>query len=188
MFVILLLAGLAQADTWTLDSTHSKVGFRVSHMMVSSVEGRFGGVTGTLDFEPGKVGDLDIEVEVDMATIDTANAKRDGHLQAAGFLDVANHPSMRFESRKVKVTRGGEFDLSGDLTLRGVTKPITLHGSGLALAVTDPWGNERVGAHATAIINRQDFGVTWNQALEAGGVLVGDEVHLRIDVEFTKDK
>jgi len=187
MFLSVLLAASAFAGTWSLDPAHSKVGFRVSHMMVSSVEGEFPDVSAKLDLEPGKVADLSVQVEVEMKTVDTNEPKRDAHLRSAEFLDVEKFPTMRFVSKKVKPNKDGGFDVFGELTLHGVTKAVTLEAKGLQQAVTDPWGNKRVGVHATATIDRQEFGVAFSQTLDGGGVLVGDEIELRIDAEFTLD-
>ena len=182
--LLLLAPSLASAGTWKLDPTHSHVGFAVTHMMISEVEGEFGGVEGTLEYEVGKLDGMKLDVSVDMTTVDTRNADRDAHLAKADFLDVARFPTMTFVATKVKSTGKGSFDVIGDLTIKGVTKQVTLHGKGLAAAVKDPWGNTRVGASATAVIDRQDFGVSFNQALDAGGVLVGDEVTLQLSAEF----
>ncbi len=182
---LLLASTAAHAETWQIDPTHTRVGFRVSHMMVSSVEGSFPDVSGTLDLQPGKLSDAKVSVEVTMNTVSTGNDQRDEHLRTSDFLDVANHPTMTFSSTGLKAKRGG-FELTGDLTIRGVTKRVTFTGTGLDQVAVDPWGNKRMGAHATTIVNRQDFGVAWNQALETGGLLVGDELPLQIDVEFTR--
>lgn len=186
IFASLLLGGTAEAATWSVDASHTRVGFRVTHMLISSVEGQFPGVTGTLEFEPGQLDDLSVTVEVDMTTVDTRNEKRDGHLKGPDFLHVEAHPTMTFASTDVKARRDGSFDLIGDLTIRGVTKQVTLQGTGLTQSIVDPWGNERVGARAVATIDRQDFGVSWNQSLDAGGMVVGDELELQIDVEFVR--
>jgi polyisoprenoid-binding protein YceI len=182
----LFLPAAAQAGEWQLDPAHSRVGFRVAHMMVTYVEGGFDEVSATLDYEVGKLDDLSVEVTVDVASVDTDNDKRDEHLRASDFLDVANHPNMTFVSTGVKPLKNGRFELTGDLTLRGVTKPVTLTATGLDSAVRDPWGNLRVGASATGVIDRQDFGVSYSQLLETGGLAVGNEVELRIDVVFTQ--
>lgn len=186
MALSVLLPLSAQAAEWQLDTAHSKVGFRVTHMMVTSVEGSFDELSATLDYEPGDLKNLSTEVTVQMESVDTQNGKRDDHLRNSDFFDVPNHPTMTFTSTKVKPGKDGSFDLIGDLTLRGVTKEITLHAKGLDSVVKDPWGNLRVGASATGTLNRQDFGVEWNQVLEAGGFAVSDEVEMRIDVVFTR--
>lgn len=175
----------ALADTWELDPAHSRVGFGVTHLMVSTVEGRFPAAQATLDYEVGAVRDLEVTVDIDVASIDTNNEQRDEHLRSADFFDVAQFPAITFRSTGVKASRKG-FEIAGDLTIKGVTKRVTLKGTGLEAAVTDPWGNQRVGATATTTVNRKDFGLTWNQTLETGGVLVGDDVELRLQVEFIK--
>lgn len=181
---LLLVPGLASAGTWTLDPAHSHVGFAVSHMMISEVEGEFGGVEGSLTYDVGQLSSMKLSVTVDMTTVDTRNADRDAHLAKEDFLDVAKFPTMTFVAKSVKSTGDGTFDVVGDLTIKGVTKSVTLHGKGLTQAVTDPWGNQRVGAKATAVIHRKDFGVSYNQTLDAGGVMVGDEVTLSLSAEF----
>lgn len=190
-FLLPLLAfvgNTAFASTWSIDPSHTRVGFEVSHMTISSVEGGFTGVTGTLEYDVGKLTDLKVTVEVDMATVDTGNADRDGHLAKEDFLDVAKYPKMTFVSKKVKSKGKGEFELIGDLTLRGVTRPVTLVGKGLDQSIVDPWGNTRVGAKATGVINRKEFGVNYGAVLDQGGVMVGDEVTLNLSVEFVQAK
>ncbi|MEZ4316245.1 MAG: YceI family protein [Myxococcota bacterium] len=182
----LFAPSLAWAGSWTIDPAHTRVGFEVSHMMISSVEGDFSDVSGKASFEPGDLKSLSVQVEVGIASVDTRNADRDAHLVKADFFDVANHPKMTFVSTRVKPGKDGTFELTGNLTLRGVTKPIVLVGKGLDQVVKDPWGNERVGASATGTLNRHDFGVSFNQALETGGVLVGDEVTLNLAVELIR--
>jgi len=179
-----LLATPAEAGTWKLDPAHSHVGFSVTHMMISEVEGEFAGIEGSLAYEVGQLDELQLEVTVDMATVDTRNADRDAHLAKPDFLDVAKHPTMTFVATKVVPGSKGAFDVVGDLTIKGITKEVTLRAKGLQASVVDPWGQTRVGAKATAVIDRQDFGVRFNQALDAGGVLVGDEVTLELSAEF----
>ena len=183
---LLFVASPAVAGTWQLDPSHSRVGFSVTHMMISEVQGEFAGVTGTLDYEVGKLGALQLDVVVDMATVDTRSADRDAHLAKPDFLDVAAFPTMRFVSTRVDVKKDGSFDVVGKLTIKGVTREVTLAGKGLAAAVKDPWGNTRVGATATGTINRKDFGVSYNQVLDAGGVMVGDTVTLSLAAEFVQ--
>lgn len=187
MFIALASLLTAHAATWNLDPAHSRVGFQVSHMTISSVEGVFGDVDATLDYEVGQLKDLGVQVTVAMASVDSGNADRDAHLRKEDFLHVEKFPEMTFTSTKAKATKGG-FELTGDLTIRGVTKKVTFTGTGLEQAVTDPWGNERVGARATAVIDRHDFGVSYNQTLDRGGLLVGDQVTIELAVEFVKAK
>lgn len=184
----LLLSLPAQAATWAVDASHTRIGFKVRHLMVSWVQGEFGDVSGTVEYDPADPTKTKAEVTVQMASVDTRDAKRDEHLRSADFFDVQKHPTMTFRSKEVKKADGGKLAMSGDLTIRGVTKPVTFTVDGLGQPVKDPWGNQRVGASATATINRQDFGVNWNANLDSGGVVVGDEVQLVIDVELIAKK
>ncbi len=177
---------LAHAGTWNLDASHSRVGFRVKHMMVSSVEGQFTDVSGTLQAEPGDLKNASVEVTVQMASVDTSNEDRDNHLRADDFFGVEAHPTMTFVSRKFKAKKDGSFEIVGDLTIRGNTKSVTFTGEGLGQSITDPWGNERMGATATATIDRQDFGVKYSQVLDQGGLAVGNDVKIQLDVEFVR--
>jgi polyisoprenoid-binding protein YceI len=169
--------------TWTVDASHAELGFAVRHLMISTVRGRFGAVTGAVTFDEQQPENSKIDVTIDVTSIDTRQEMRDNHLRSADFFDVENHPNIHFVSTKVDGDVNGDFQVTGDLTIRGTTRSVTLdvtnEGRGL-----DPWGNERVGISATGKIKRSDFGLTWNQALEAGGVAVGDEVKLSLDVEL----
>jgi polyisoprenoid-binding protein YceI len=171
--------------TWNIDPAHSHVEFSVRHLMISTVRGRFGIVRGTIqsdDADPAK-GRVDIEIDVD--SIDTRESQRDAHLRSADFFDVEKFPKITFRSTRITDVNGERFTLVGDLTIRGVTREV-------ALDVTsegrnrDPWGGERAGFSATTKIKRSDFGLTWNQALETGGVVVGDDVKISLDVETVK--
>lgn len=168
-------------STYVLDTSHANVGFSVRHLMISKVHGRFTGVKATL--ETGAT--PSVKAEVDLSTIDTREEKRDGHLRSADFFDVANHPTMTFVSTGVSGDITSEFTLKGDLTIRGVTRPLELKVEALG-AAKDPWGNERLGYEAKGSFNRSDFGITWNAALEAGGVVVSDKVDVALDLEFIK--
>ena len=173
----------AQAKVWTIDSSHSTVGFKVRHMMVSWVRGSFDKVEGTITYDPAKPAATQAHVRIDVSSIDTGSDKRDAHLQEGDFFDVANHPAITFESKAVKnVTKTG-LDLVGDLTLRGVTREVTLKVTDLAGPMKSPWGSTSVGASATAVISREEFGLKWNKVLDAGGLLIGKDVHLALDVE-----
>jgi polyisoprenoid-binding protein YceI len=171
-------------QTWNFDTAHSTVGFWVKHMMFAKVRGEFTSWTGSLSFDPADLGTLKVEAKIDAASINTGNEARDNHLRSGDFFDVEQHPSLTFGSSKVEGS-GDRLKVYGDLTLHGVSKPVVLDvertGSG-----KDPWGNERVGFHAKTTINRKDFGLGWNQALEAGGVLVGEEIHIEIEVQAIK--
>lgn len=175
-------AGVAR---WAIDPSHTLAEFSVRHLMISRVKGRFGQLSGTITVDPNDLTGAEIDVEIDVASIDTRDAQRDEHLRSADFFDVANHPKMHFKSREVIYKGGENYEVIGDLTIRGVTRPVTLNAT-YEGRVTDPWGNERIGFSATAELNRQDFGLTWNQALEAGGVLVGDKVNIHLEVEAVR--
>ena len=174
-------------STWTVDPTHVEVGFSVRHFMISTTRGRFGTVTGTVLFDEAHPQNSRIDVTVDVSSVDTRNTQRDDHLRSPDFFDVANHPTMRFVSKSIQGDiKRGEFRVIGDLTIRGVTKEVTLDVTGDGSVIKDPWGGERTGFSARGKINRSDFGLTWNVALEAGGVAVSDDVRIEIDVELVK--
>lgn len=169
-----------KAGTWHLDPSHSEVQFSVRHMMISKVRGTFGVKSATI-YAPENPLDARVEASVDVASIDTKDEGRDQHLRSADFFDVENHPTMQFRSTGVRI-QNGDMLVDGDLTIRGVTKPatFTLEFGGFG---TDPWGNYKAGATAKSVINREDFGLTWNAALETGGVLVGKDVTIELDLQ-----
>jgi polyisoprenoid-binding protein YceI len=171
--------------TWTIDPAHTTVGFSAKHMMFTTVRGRFNQLAGQVTLDPTRPEGGLVEVELDAASIDTGVEQRDGHLRSADFLDTEAHPRITFRSRKVEggaLRDGGRYKLSGDLTIRGVTHEVHLDvrydGKG-----KDPWGSERMGFTASGSFDRRDFGLTWNQVLEAGGVLVSNEVKIEIEVQ-----
>lgn len=175
----------ASAGTvWTIDETHSLVEFAVKHMMITTVKGRFGRVAGTVTLPDGDVTKGTVQVTIDTGSIDTRNDQRDGHLKSPDFFDVAQFPTITFTSTRV-VAAGDGWQLSGDLTMHGVTKPVTLAltdgGEG-----KDPWGNQRRSFWATGTIDRRDFGLTWNQTLEAGGMLVSTDVKLHFEIQLVR--
>lgn len=172
------------AAEWRIDTNHSAAQFAVKHMMVSTVRGAFEKMTGTVNYDPAAPENASVKVEIDVSTVNTRNAKRDGHLKSPDFFDVAKYPTMTFESTKVQKAGSG-LKLTGNLTLHGVTKEVTFDVDGPAEPVKSR-GGLRTGATATAKISRKDFGLTWNRMLEAGGVTVGDEVDLIIDIEMTQ--
>jgi polyisoprenoid-binding protein YceI len=184
--VSLLLAGAstAQAQTWTIDQAHSAAHFAVRHMMVSTVRGDMGKITGTMNFDPKQPSAGSIEASIDMTGIDTREPGRDTHLKGADFFDVATFPAMTFKSKKIESLAGGGFKVTGDLTMRGVTKEVVLDVEPLRPAIKDQRGATRTGTTATTTINRQDFGVKWSRMLDGGGVVVSDEVSITIDVEL----
>ena len=186
--VALALPAFAQAATWTLDPAHTSVQFSVRHLMVSTVRGAFGKVTGSVEADEKDLARSKIQATIDAASIDTRVEKRDAHLKSPDFLDVARYPTITFVSKRIEQADPGHFKVTGDLTLHGVTREVSLDVEGPTPEIKDPRGNTRAGAQATTKINRKDFGVVWNQVLETGGVAVGDEVTITIDVEATKDK
>lgn len=172
-------------STWTIDASHSHVEFAVRHMMVATAKGRFSEVSGTILYDGSNLESAKINVEIPIASIDTKQEQRDAHLKSPDFFDVENHPIATFVSKRISGDNNGEFQIVGDLTLRGVTKEITLqaesHGS-----VRDPWGMDRAGFSATTKINRHDFKLDWNATLETGGFVVAPDVKLSFDIEIVK--
>ena len=172
--------------TWTIDPVHSNAEFKVRHMMISNVKGEFKGIKGALKLNDADLTQSAVEVSIDATTIDTGEAQRDGHLKTADFLDVEKFPTLTFKSTRVSKSKSGEVKVSGDLTIHGVTRNVELDVEGPSAPMKDPWGNSRIGLSATTRINRKDFGLTWNAALETGGILVGEEVNITLDVQFIK--
>lgn len=169
--------------TWTLDNAHTKVGFDVRHMMISKVHGSFKDFEVELTFDPENLENTTIKAQIDAQSIDTNQADRDAHLHSKDFFNVEEHPTLVFESTSFKKTGGDKVELVGDLTIRGVTKPVTLKGKQLG-PVKNPFTSQTtIGYSLKGAINRDDFGLNWNQALEAGGVLVGKEINLTIEAE-----
>jgi len=171
--------------TWSVDPSHSHVEFAVKHLMISTVKGRFGVVRGTVRIDETDPVQGLAEIEIDADSIDTGQAQRDAHLRSADFFDVERFPKLIFRSTRIADVSDGGFTLTGDLTIHGVTREVSLdvtrEGRG-----KDPWGGERSGFSATAKIKRSDFGLTWNQLLETGGLAVGDEIRISLDVEVVK--
>jgi len=172
--------------TWKIDPAHSNAQFSVRHLMISNVKGEFTRVSGQVRFDPDRPQSLSVEATIDVGTINTREPDRDTHLKSADLFDVTNHPAITFKSQRAEKGPDG-LKVAGDLTIRGVTREVTLEVDGPTPPMKDPWGFTRVGASATTRINRKDFGLTWNQALETGGVLVGDEVRISIDVELVEE-
>ena len=172
------------AGTYSLDVSHSNVGFVVRHLMVSKVRGSFTDFSGTVTIADDPA-ESHVEVEVQLASIDTRDEQRDGHLRSADFFDVEQHPTMTYKSTKVRHDGGNDWTVEGDLTVAGVTQPLTLEVS-FEGGAKDPWGGTRIGFSAKGELNREDFGLTWNQALETGGVLVGKKLTIEIEAEAVK--
>jgi polyisoprenoid-binding protein YceI len=177
---------LAHADNWQIDPMHTSVEFTVRHMMISNVKGTFEKTSGTVTVEGSDPTTAKIDATIDASSINTRVEKRDADLKSPDFLDVAKYPTITFKSTKVEAAGEGKWKVTGDLTLHGVTKPVVLDVESTGTPIKDPFGNTRAGASATTKINRKDFGVAYNKALEAGGVVVGDEVSITIDVEAIK--
>ncbi|MGA2571896.1 MAG: YceI family protein [Terracidiphilus sp.] len=174
------------STTWNIDPVHSVAEFKVKHMMISNVKGKFSGLSGSLTLDESGITKSRVEASIPVATISTGDEQRDGHLKSADFFDAENFPTLTFTSTKAESEGAGELAVTGNLTLHGVTKTVTFAVDGPSAPNKDPWGNLRIGLSATAKINRKDFGLVWNTALETGGVLVGEEVGISLDVEFIK--
>jgi len=172
--------------TWNIDPVHSTVEFKVKHMMISNVKGQFTGVKGTLTLDESKVINSRVEASIDAASINTHEAQRDAHLKSADFFDVEKFPTLSFKSTRITRASDGDLAVAGDLTIHGVTRSVVFTVEGPTAPGKDPWGNTRVGLTATTKINRKDFGLTWNAALETGGILVGDDVTITLEVQFVK--
>ena len=168
---------------WTLDPSHSEVGFSVRHMMISTVRGNFQNFSGTAEFDPESIETGSIQVEIDVSSIDTRDENRDGHLKSADFFDVESYPTITFRSTSVEARGNGAYNVHGELTIKGESRPVTLDAS-FTEVVPDPFGGTRIGVSASTEIDRKEFGLEWNQALETGGVLVGENVGITIDAQL----
>jgi len=176
----------AQNTIWNIDPAHSVAEFKVKHMMIANVKGYFSKITGVLTRDESNVANSSVEVSIEAASIETRDAERDTHLKSADFFDVEKHPFLSFKSNGIKQVQDGELSVGGDLTIHGVTRKVTFDIEGPTPPAKDPWGNTRIAVSGTTKINRKDFGLTWNAALETGGILVGEEVTINLDVEFVK--
>jgi len=182
----LVAPGLLLAAPWEFDPAHTGVHFKVRHLMISSVRGEFEKVSGKIVYDESDVTKSTADIAIETASISTRVAKRDEHLRSPDFLDVAKYPRIAFKSKRVEKAGNGTLKMTGDLTIRGVTKEVILAVEGPSPEIKDPGGNRRVGGQAATKINRKDFGLVWNKGLETGGVVVGDEVEITIDVEIYK--
>ncbi|HWR01530.1 MAG TPA: YceI family protein [Chlorobaculum sp.] len=182
----LLLPAIASASTWTIDADHSSVGFKVKHLMVSNVRGTFEKYRGVVELDDKDITKSKVDVTIDPSSINTNVQKRDEHLRSADFFDVAKYPTMTFVSRKWSRVEKGALKVTGDLTIHGITREVVLNVAPFSQESKDPWGNTRVGTSAGTTINRKDFGLAWNKSLETGGVLVGEEVDIVLEVEMIK--
>jgi polyisoprenoid-binding protein YceI len=180
------LAPQSTTTTWNIDPAHSVAEFKVKHMMVTNVKGQFTAVTGALVLDEADVTRSRVEATIDAASLTTREPQRDAHLRSADFFDVEKFPTLSFRSTRVSRSANGEITMVGDLTIHGVTREVVFTVEGPSAPHKDPWGNIKAGASATTAISRKDYGLTWNAALETGGILVGDEVTITLDVEFGK--
>jgi len=172
--------------TWSIDPVHSIAEFKVKHMMISSVKGHFSKIVGSLTIDESGHANSHVEATIDAASIETRDGQRDAHLKSEDFFHVEKFPALTFQSTSINQVGAGELSVEGELTIRGVTRKVVFIVEGPIGPTKDPWGNTRIGISAITKVNRKDFGLVWNAALEAGGILVGDEVTIALDVQFTK--
>ncbi len=185
---ILSLPAAAASSTWQIDPAHTAAQFAVKHMMISTVRGEFKGVTGAVVWDDADITKSSVNVSIDAATVNTGEPKRDADLRSDHFFEVAKYPTITFRSTRVEPAGAGKLNVTGDLTIHGVSKQVVLDVAGPSAVVKDPMGNSRVAISATTKINRQDFGVKWNATMDGGGAVVGDDVNITIDLEMIKQK
>ena len=172
--------------TWNIDPAHSAAEFKVRHMMIANVKGKFTSLSGVLKLDESDYRNSAVEASIPASSLTTGDDQRDGHLKSADFLDVERFPTLTFKSTGIDLAGGPDYTVAGELTVHGVTKTVTLSVEDVSEPAKDPWGNQRIGLTGSTKINRKDFGLTWNSALESGGVLVGEEVAITLDVQFIK--
>ncbi len=172
-------------NRWNIDAAHSGINFSIRHMVISKVRGRFGAFSGTVELDEGDLSRSRIEAQIEATSIDTGTAQRDGHLKSADFFDAEKYPHLSFKSTRIEAEGKDRYRVTGELTIKDVTREIVLEAETTGKG-TDPWGNERLGFAAHTSLDRKDFGLTWNQALETGGFLVGDRVDIELDVQAVK--
>jgi polyisoprenoid-binding protein YceI len=177
---------VSEAAAYSIDTAHSHAQFKVRHMMIANVRGEFSAVSGSINYHPSNPSASSVEATIDASTISTGDPQRDQHLKSGDFFDVARYPKITFASTNVIASGPGSFEVAGDLTIHGVKKTVALKVEDLTPENRDPWGNMRRGATAKTKINRKNFGLEWNVALEAGGFLVGDDIDITIDVELVR--
>jgi len=176
----------AATTTWQIDPAHTAAGFSVKHMMIATVRGQFKGVTGTVNWDDQDISNSIVDVTIDANTVDTGEPKRDADLKSANFFDVAQYPTITFKSTKIERISAAKMKVAGNLTIHGVTKPVVLDVEGPSGAIKDPYGKTRVALNATTTVNRMDYGVKWNAKMDGGGIVVGDDVNINIDLEMIK--
>jgi polyisoprenoid-binding protein YceI len=182
----LTVSSPAATTTWQIDPAHTAAGFSVKHMMIATVRGQFKGVTGTVNWDDQDLSNSIVDVTIDTNTVDTGEPKRDADLKSANFFDVAHYPAITFKSTKIERISAAKMKVAGNLTIHGITKPIVLDVEGPSGAIKDPYGNTRVALNATTTVNRMDYGVKWNAKMDGGGIVVGDDVNINIDLEMIK--
>lgn len=187
LFLLVMIPHFALAATWKIDPAHTAVEFKIKHLMISWVKGTFTDVEGTAIIDDKSLDQSSVKVQIQTASIDTNNKKRDDHLRSADFFDVATYPTITFVSKKVVVSNGQPVKVVGDLTIRDTTREVELSVEDFSGVVKDPWGNTRRGATATTQIKRKDYGLTWDKMLETGGVVVGDEVRISLEIEMIRE-
>ena len=183
---VLSVPAAAATSTWQIDPAHTAAGFAVKHLMISTVRGQFKGITGTVNWDDQDITKSTVDVTIDANTVDTSEPQRDKDLKSDKFFDVGKYPTITFKSKKIEQVSAGKLKVTGDLTIHGVTKEAVLDIEGPTPAVKDPWGNSRVAVSATTKVNRQAYGVKWNANMDGGGVVVGDDVNITIDLEMIK--
>ena len=186
LLLVLITPVFIYADTWQIDSAHSSIGFTIRHLTVSNVKGNFNKAQGVVMIDDKDITNLRVEIMIDASSVYTGHAQRDEHLKGPDFFDVAKYPTITFISKKVTKTDTNRLRVEGELTIHGVTKGIMVEVEGPTPEIKDPWGNLRRGATATSKINRRDFGITWNKVLDTGGLVVGDEVNIYVEVELVR--
>jgi polyisoprenoid-binding protein YceI len=184
--MLVAIPALAAASTWTIDPAHTSAEFAVRHLMVSTVRGHMGRVSGTVTVDDADPTRSTVEATIDAKGIDTREPKRDDHLRGPDFLDTDKYPTITFKSKQIQRVDDTHYKITGDLTMHGVTREIVLDAEGSPTPMKDPFGNTKLGGVAKTRLNRQDFGIAWSKALDGGGVVVGDDVDVTIDVELTK--
>lgn len=187
VLVFISLAAASQATDYTIDEAHSSVTFKIKHLSISTVIGRFGKFSGTVSVDPANLSSLKTSATIEVASVDTSEPKRDEHLRSPEFFDATKYPQMTFVSKEVKVVSANRLTIAGDLTLHGVTKPVVLD-TEFDGTIKDPWGSQRVAFIASTTINRKDFGMTFNKTLDSGGLMLGEEVRIDIAIEAMTKK
>ncbi len=188
LLVLLAAASPALATKWAIDPDHSNAQFKVKHMMIATVRGDFPEVTGMVHLDDKDLTRSVVNVSIATATLDTGVEKRDQHLKSPDFFEVAKFPAMTFKSTSVKKKGNGSLAVTGDLTIRDITRSVILEVEGPSQEIVDPWGNTRIAAEAVTMVNRQDFGLTWNKTLDGGGIVISDEVRIALEIELIKQK